>query len=132
MQAEYIGTRLIRYASSEDLTFSGWYAQSTWALNGVARHFVPSKGKVVGVNPTASVSSGGSGAWELALRYSTVNLNDIGINGGKQRDITFGVNWYPESSVRLALDDTRVLAVQGGKYDGISSNILEARAQVVF
>lgn len=132
LQAEYIGTRLIRYAGSEDLAFCGWYAQATWALNGVARHFVPSKGKVAGVNPTTPVSSGGAGAWELALRYSTVNLSDLGINGGKQRDITFGVNWYPESSVRLALDDTRVLPLQGGKYNGISFNILEARVQVVF
>jgi phosphate-selective porin OprO/OprP len=131
LQGEYIGTRLNRDADSRDLTFDGWYTQVTLSLNGSARRFVPSKGKVVGVKPTSSVGSGGLGALELALRYSTVNLNDIDINGGKQRDITFGVNWYPESRIRISLDDTRVLPLQGGKYDGVSSNIIEARAQVV-
>lgn len=132
LQGEYIGTHLNRDAGLEDPTFGGWYAQATWALNGSARHFVPSKGKVVGVKPTAPVSGGGLGALELALRYSMVNLNDIGINGGKERNITFGINWYPESKIRIMLDDTRVLPLQGGKYDGISSNIIEARAQVAF
>ncbi len=132
VQGEYIGARLSRDTGSKELAFGGWYTQVTWALNSSARHFVPSKGKIVGIKPISSVGSGGLGALELALRYSTVNLNDIGINGGKQRDITYGVNWYPESRIRITLDDTRVLPLQGGKYGGIGSNIIEARVQVVF
>ena len=36
----------------------------------------------------------GLGAWEVAYRYSYVNLNDNGITGGILGEHTLGVNWY--------------------------------------
>jgi phosphate-selective porin OprO/OprP len=36
----------------------------------------------------------GPGAWELAARWSWIDLTDAGINGGDLHDLTFGVNWY--------------------------------------
>jgi len=36
----------------------------------------------------------GLGAWEVAYRYSWVDLNDNGIDGGQTSQHTFGLNWY--------------------------------------
>ncbi|MBV9420965.1 MAG: hypothetical protein JO348_14450, partial [Alphaproteobacteria bacterium] len=57
----------------------------------------------------------GIGAWEIAARYSDLNLNfqqglpgtvktAAGIRGGNQRIWTVGLNWYPNTAVRFVLD----------------------------
>jgi len=40
------------------------------------------KGKFASVSPTRVVGRSGIGAWQLAARYSTIDLNDADINGG--------------------------------------------------
>jgi phosphate-selective porin OprO/OprP len=39
--------------------------------------------------------NGGLGAWQLGIRYSAVDLNDNGINGGILNSETLGLNWFP-------------------------------------
>ena len=63
-----------------------------------------------------SLKRGGWGAWELAARYSYVDLNDrfqsgealsadpAAVDGGRQRAYSFGLNWYPNDLMRLMLD----------------------------
>ena len=54
----------------------------------------------------------GLGAWELAARFSNINLNDDpflasaagGVSGGNQTVWTLGVNWYPTDIIRFALN----------------------------
>jgi len=43
---------------------------------------------------------GGWGAWELASRYSFVNLNDADVHGGRLSMVTGEVNWYLHSHVK--------------------------------
>jgi phosphate-selective porin OprO/OprP len=45
----------------------------------------------------------GVGAWELALRFSMIRLNDENIAGNDLHDFTAGVNWYlnPYARVRF-------------------------------
>ena len=47
---------------------------------------------------------GGFGAWELALRYSYLNLNDELADGGILSDITAGTNWYVNPNTRVMLN----------------------------
>jgi len=51
--------------------------------------------------PDHPLSKGGWGAWEIAGRYSTIDLNDNNEYGGELRDITLGVNWYMENNLKL-------------------------------
>jgi phosphate-selective porin OprO/OprP len=80
----------------------GWYAQATYILTGEEKSFRP-------VNParpfvSADGSRAGPGAFELAARYSQLDLDrDLVRTGlvqaaafpGKVPSLDFGVNWYP-------------------------------------
>ncbi|MGQ0634298.1 MAG: OprO/OprP family phosphate-selective porin [Planctomycetaceae bacterium] len=46
----------------------------------------------------------GIGAWELAARWSYINLNDKGILGGRLHELTFGLNWYWNPYTRITLN----------------------------
>jgi phosphate-selective porin OprO and OprP len=57
-------------------------------------------------NPVSFTNYGGWGAWEIAGRYSVVDLNDqlgtpSGVAGGKQTIYTAGLNWYVNRNIRF-------------------------------
>jgi phosphate-selective porin OprO/OprP len=119
------GTTVVRPTSNN---FSAWYLQSSWILTGESKAYVPATGTFTTPKPAQpfSLSKGDWGAWELAARYSDLNLNDLVSNtsnivtgwtatsktytyyntvrGGDQRIITLGLNWYPNNAVRFLLD----------------------------
>ncbi|MBM3652310.1 MAG: carbohydrate porin, partial [Alphaproteobacteria bacterium] len=123
------------------------------------------------------VSAGGFGAIGLAARYSALNLNsgpysgsslynmlayttliapnpaaasyiaNAGVVGGRQQNVTLGLNWYPENGFHFqfnwvhvlqasapfndyALYATGVPARQGPYFNGAHPDLFEARAQV--
>ncbi len=43
----------------------------------------------------------GTGAWEVVYRYSHLDLNDNGINGGLLNEHTVGLNWYLTPNFKL-------------------------------
>jgi phosphate-selective porin OprO/OprP len=73
--------------ATKDPTFKGFYIQSSWVLTGESFNYV--QGKFVRLRPQNP-----RGAWELGARYSVVDLNDQTITGGKERNLTLGLNWY--------------------------------------
>lgn len=125
VQGEYLVAEVRRSDRLPNLSFNGWYLQTTWMLTGGRRRFLPSVGKVF-------APASYPGAVELALRYSTLDLNDDDVSGGYERDASAGINWYVMRDVLLMADYTHVQPVIRGTYDGVSSNIVEARIQVVF
>jgi len=44
------------------------------------------------------------GVWEVAARYSTVDLSDGPIDGGEVRNLTAGVNWYPNFTSKFQVN----------------------------
>lgn len=97
-------------AAKPDLNFDGWYAQASWIVTGESRGYSTANAAFTSPKP-----DGKWGAWELAARYSDVDLNDKtgsfglatpygGIRGGEQKIWTAGINWYPNSVLRFALD----------------------------
>lgn len=43
----------------------------------------------------------GTGAWQVAYRYSYLDLDDRGINGGRMHQHTAGLNWYFNDNAKI-------------------------------
>lgn len=96
-------------------TFNGGYAMVSYFVTGEWRTYDHRLGRMARVRPhenfwvcrqnpsepASGLACAGRGAWELAARYSWLNLNDPGINGGRLDDFTAGVNWYLNYNLRI-------------------------------
>jgi phosphate-selective porin OprO/OprP len=99
-----------------DPSFSGAYVQAGWFLTGESRAFKASDGAFDRNKPKANYGKG-PGAWEVALRYSTVDLTDAGVDGGEQSDVTAALNWYLNPVARLMLNVVRADVDGAGEAD---------------
>jgi phosphate-selective porin OprO/OprP len=127
-QGEYIGVSVNRRQET-DPNFYGWYMQASWFLTGESRPY--KKGVFGRVKPLSVVGKGGYGAWELAARLSKIDLSSSGVDGGYEKDFTFGVNWYATPTIRFMANYVNVL---DQKKEGVSTKpyLVELRAQIDF
>lgn len=112
-QGEYFWYNVDRSAFTplSSVKFQGGYAEAAYTLTGESRAYNPGSaayGPIVPANPF-SLSGGGWGAWEIAGRFSTIDLNDQlatanGVAGGRQTVYTLALNWYINRNVRLMFD----------------------------
>jgi len=104
VQGEYMAANMDTTALG-DRDFDGWYAMASWFLTGESRPYKASEGAFDRVKPKHNFNpwaeDGGWGAWELALRYSTLDLNDGPIWGGEEDNITAAINWYLNPNTRV-------------------------------
>ena len=89
--------------------FWGYYAFVSYLLTGEHRMYGKENGAFLRLFPRQDFGfgKGGWGAWELALRYSYVNLNGNRIQGGIERNVTVGLNWYLTSKTRFMFNYIR-------------------------
>ncbi|HEY8618370.1 porin [Phenylobacterium sp.] len=113
VQAEYYGIEIDRRASAlADPSFDGWYVQGAWTITGQPRRY--SIATATFDSPRGdpfSLKKRTWGVWELAARYSDLDLNYLAgsggaqvasaVRGGEQKIITLGLNWYPNQVVRF-------------------------------
>jgi len=118
LQGEHFWYDVTRRASANlpDPNFTGYYLQGSWVLTGESRRYNAATGSFQ--NPRARTpfsGNGGFGAWELAARYSRMNLNfneglegaaatADSVRGGDQQIWTLGVNWFPNANVKVMLN----------------------------
>jgi phosphate-selective porin OprO and OprP len=122
------GTSASETVAPKNDSFGAWYLQGSWVLTGESKAYNPKTAAFSTPKPAQpfSLENGTWGAWEIAARYSDTNLNDNlrdssnaitawsgsartytffnTVRGGEQQVYTFGLNWYPNSSVRFLLD----------------------------
>jgi len=132
-QGEYIRADVNRSAAT-DAQFDGFYVYGSWFITGESRTYKADKGVFDMLVPRKSfdLKSGDPGAWELAVRYSTLDLNDEDIRGGKMDDLTLGLNWYINQYIRLSANYVSVLDVKGGAHDNDEPDVYEMRMQFAY
>ncbi|MCJ7683112.1 MAG: OprO/OprP family phosphate-selective porin [Desulfobacteraceae bacterium] len=117
--------------------FWGFYGYASYFLTGEHRSYDRSRGIFTGITPKEDfhLLEKGWGAWELGFRFSHLDLNDKGINGGKETNFTFGVNWYLNEKTRFMFNYIRAKVKNRETpppiEDGIA-DILQVRFQIIF
>ncbi len=112
-----------------DPFFWGTYAEASYFLTGEHRPYDLKKAVFVEVKPTNNfdIQTGDWGAWQLAARYSYLDLSDEDLRGGTLNDITAGINWYLFPNTRVMFN--YVYAHLNGVGD---ANIAQLRFQFTF
>ena len=77
-----------------------------------------------------NVGSGGFGAFEVAARYSTIDLDDGLVNGGTENNLTIGVNWYLNPQVRFMANYIHVDTNSNAGND--NPDVIQFRGQLDF
>ena len=139
LQTEYMKA-FVQRSGFADPEFDGVYLQISYFLTGEQRMYKRSAGtfsdrvkpfeNFFRVRDENGEVHTGKGAWELAYRWSYLDLNSGAIAGGDVTDHTFGVNWYLNPYTRLMLNyvnsDLRRFGLTG------NMDIVETRFQIDF
>ena len=106
VQGEYYALVVNQQASAGGATrtFDGWYTQAAYTLFGTPRKWERKIGGWGSPKPAKRFdpAAGQFGAVEIGMRFSTVNLNDATIRGGRQNVVSAGVNWWPVEPLRFS------------------------------
>ncbi|GEM19035.1 porin [Nitrosococcus oceani] len=135
-QSEYIHAHVGRKNGLPDPDFYGWYVQAGYFLTGESRNYEPEEGRYGQIFPQGIVGQGGWGAWEVAARFSKLDLADSGILGGVENNITVALNWYATPSILFRMNyihaHTDPTSIAAGLGVDENVDILGLRAQVVW
>jgi phosphate-selective porin OprO/OprP len=117
VQAEYYDITVDRKGVLANPSFSGWYVQGAWSITGEPRRYgiATATFDAPRVEKPFDLKSKQWGVWELAVRYSDLDLNyragaagtaqvASAVRGGEQQIFTVGLNWFPNSNVRFLAD----------------------------
>ena len=95
-QAEYMKNKVSAVKNGAEPEFDGYYVYVSYFLTDDQRPWDPESAEFAGIVPNSK-----NGAWEVALRYSTLDLNDfdelgssLKDNGGESDAWTLALNWY--------------------------------------
>lgn len=127
VQGEYMASRL---SASDNMQFNGYYGQISFFLTGDNRNYNPEDGSFDGTIPDNNFNlskDNGTGALELAVKYSTLDLADNANIGGELADITGGINWYLNPNSRIMFNYVLADVKSSGQ-----SNVFQTRFQVTF
>jgi phosphate-selective porin OprO/OprP len=134
---------------SPSLGFNGGYVDAAWVVTGEPIPYDTTRAawSRPKVGHPFSLKDGGIGAWELAARYSTVDLNSNvvpgvpqsvtgGIYGGRQQIVSLALSWYPNDWLRFIVQlqhaDVNKLNSAGTVQIGQRFETLAARAQATW
>ncbi|MEC4748189.1 porin [Methylomicrobium sp. Wu6] len=138
-QGEYIQTDVSGKGYNQNESMNGYYGYMTYFLTGESRNYKAKTGAWDRLKPTHNFDMhGGWGAWELAAGYDYMNLDTGVIHGGRASTAKFGINWYPNSHMRVMANYIHALDINTGNaptttgraFNNADLDILETRVQV--
>ncbi|VAX22486.1 Phosphate/pyrophosphate-specific outer membrane porin OprP/OprO [hydrothermal vent metagenome] len=124
VQGEYVSASVSGADGGPDLGFSSYYVYASYFITGESRNY---KNGVFGrVKPRKDFGPG-AGAFEVAVRYSAIDLDDGGVRGGEETNSTVALNW-------LLNPNSRVMAnyINADLKDVGTASITQLRFQVDF
>ena len=98
LMTEYLQSN-VSSTTFNDPSFKGYNVVISYILSGETRGYNKRSGLVKRVKVANEVKSGGWGTWEVFSRWSSIDLTDQNINGGEMNTFSFGLNWWPISSI---------------------------------
>ncbi len=121
-QAEFISVDVDQVAAGiGDPGFSGYYAHLSWFPGG---EFRPYKNGTFG-------RAKATRAWEFGIRFSSIDLDDGVFNGGEEKNITLGVNYYVNPQLRFMANYVRA-DIENGINGDETPNIFQLRISLDF
>lgn len=106
LQGEINEVKIDRASGLSSLNLYGFYGETSYFLTGERKNYKRGSAKFGGIDPKKNFGDddGGWGAWEVAARYSQINIQDENIvnqaitvpnkHDGKMSDVTLALNWY--------------------------------------
>ncbi len=127
-QGEY-NQSFVSIPGAADANVGGFYTFASYFLTGESRPYKRSRGHFDRVRPLHNLAFDGSGlgAWEIAARFSWLDLNSVGVRGGQMADVTAGINWYLNPNVRVMFNYVHAHLQATG-----DANIAQSRFQFAF
>lgn len=104
--AEYARSR-VGDRSRGNLEFGGYAVEAWWNLTGEFRPYSLNGGVFGRLTPARPVASGGPGAWQVAVRYSRLDLEDAALSAGALETGSIALNWGLTRHARLMFDLNR-------------------------
>ena len=123
LQAEWMDSYLSPGPGAPDANFKGWYVAGSWILTGESRDYHEGVFKDI-------TSDRPAGAWEIAMRFSRLDLDHGLVLGGKEDNLTLGVNWYFRDYARVMANYIKVKSDRRGISD--NPTIAAVRVQFAF
>lgn len=132
LTGEYMRQTIQRDANA-NFDSDSWYASGIYNLTG--EKFLYKQG----IYSTPLPNQPSSGLWQAALRYDAIHLDDGMVNGGKEANLTVGVNWYWRQNVKLLANYVKVNSDRLVRLTGVPSaiavnndpDIIEMRVQIM-
>ncbi len=112
---------------NENYFLDAWFGTISWFITGEHKNYNLSKSAFDRVSPKKNFGKGGAGAFEFALRYSSIGLNNDDMMGGEMSNVTAAVNWYLNPATRFSFNYIYSDVKTIGKL-----NIFQMRFQIAF
>ncbi|MFY9255051.1 MAG: porin [Fuerstiella sp.] len=123
---------LVNTDSGNNATFPSYYAQMGWIMTGEHRPYNKTSAALGRIKPAHPVgTSCGFGAWEVAVRYSWIDLNDGLITGGELTNMTYGLNWYLNNYTKMQFNYIKA-DLNRAPVGSSDTDIFAVRAQLEF
>lgn len=108
-------------------SFDGGFVQAAWLIGDARRRYSRSRGV-----PTAIRPEGRTGAFEIGVRASYLDLSDESIAGGEEANFGAVLNWYLNYNVRFGINVIHSDLTPDRSGSNVNEMSLQMRAQVRF
>jgi len=98
--SEYIQSN-VQSSTFNNPSFNGYYVVASYTITGEMRSYNKRSGTFRKLNVANGINSGGWGELDVYSRWSSIDLNDKGIDGGEMNTFSLGLNWAPISAIQV-------------------------------